>query len=255
MRNRYYAGGFDSFSDHEILEMMLYHAIPRGDTNEIAHLLIDHFGSFNRVIEAKPEELRTVKGVGESAAMLIKLIEAAVRMYATSYVEEEVQYDTVRKIADYVWPRFFGLDHERLFMILFNNRMGIIECVPVADGSVSSAFFHSRAIIERALSKKASGVVLVHNHPHGLATPSESDISMTMKLCDGLALVDIPLIEHLVVAENRFSPIIKMYYNKSCIESDSRMVGTIPFDYDHFYDVDEETYRFEPLLNKIQGKE
>jgi len=255
MRNRYYVSGFDSFSDHEILEMILYHSIPRGDTNELAHRLIEHFGDFNHVIEAKPDELKNVKGIGESSAMLIKLVEAAVRIYATSFVEVEAQYDTVKKIADFMWPRFFGLDHERLYMLMFNNKMGMIDCVPIADGTVSSASVQTRPIIEKALGKKASSIVLAHNHPHGIAFPSDSDVALTMKLYDGLSLMDIPLLEHLVIAENRFTPIIKTRCGISQkVSGDSVLMGANGFDVEHFYDVDEETYRFEPIYNKITGE-
>ncbi len=256
MRKRYYLSGFDSFSDHEILEMILYHCMPRGDTNELAHRLIEHFGNFNHVIEAKPDELKNIKGIGESAAMLLKLVEAAVRIYASSYVEVETRYDTIKKIADFMWPRFFGLDHERLYMLLLNNKMGMIDCIALADGSVNSASIQTRFIIERALSKKAAGVVLAHNHPHGIATPSDSDVSLTMRLYDGLSLIDIPLLEHIVIAENRFVPIIKTRCGISgrIFGSDS-LVGTNGFDPDRFYDVDEENYRFEPLFHKILGED
>ena len=255
MRNRYYISGFDSFSDHEILEMLLYHSIPRGDTNELAHRLIEHFGSFNHVIEAKPDELKNVSGIGDASAILLKLVEAAVRIYASSYVEVETRYDTVKKIADFMWPRFFGLDHERLYMILLNNKMGMIDCIALADGSVNSASIQSRFIIERALGKKAAGVVLAHNHPHGIATPSDSDVSLTMKLYDGLSLIDIPLLEHIVIAENRFVPIIKTRCGISRkFGGDDLLVGNHGFDPEYFYDVDEETYRFEPIFNKILGE-
>lgn len=254
MRKRYYLSGFDSFSNHEILEMLLYYSIPRGDTNELAHRLIERFGDFNHVIEATPDELKSVKGIGDASAILLKLIEASLRVYASAYVESEVRYDTIKKIADFMWPRFFGLDHERLYMLLLNNKMGIIDCIVLSEGAINATTIQARYIIERTIAKKAAGVVLAHNHPHGLATPSESDVLLTKRLYEGLALIDIPLVEHIVFAENRFVPIVKTKLgNLAQPWGNATSMEANLLEPSRFYDVDEESYRFEPLFQKILG--
>ena len=255
MRTRYYNVGFDAFSEHEILEMILYHSIARGDTNEIAHALIERFGDFHSVIEATPDELKGVKGIGESSAMLIKLIEASVRAYACDIVKDIPQYDTVSKIARFIWPRFTGVANEKLYMMLFSNRMTLLDCVLISDGTVNAASVHPRQIVERALAKKAANVVLAHNHPNGDARASDNDIALTERLIEGLGLVEIPLIEHLVVVQNKFWPIIKNNCGgiRNCYASATN-AGMTGFDVDRFYDVDDKTFTFKHLLDQMANK-
>jgi DNA repair protein RadC len=255
MRTRYHNVGFDAFSEHEILEMILYHSIARGDTNEIAHSLIERFGDFRSVIEATPDELKGVKGIGESSAMLIKLVEAAVRAYACDIIKEIPQYDTVSKIARFIWPRFAGAPNEKLYLMLFSNRMTLLDCVQIADGTVNAANVHPRQVVERALAKKAANVVLAHNHPNGVARASKNDVALTERLIDGLGLVEIPLIEHLVITQNEFWPIVK----NDCGGFRERAAsianaGTTGFDYASFYDVDERGFSFKPLLEQMAHK-
>lgn len=254
MRTRYHISGFDSFSEHEILEMILYHSIPRGDTNELAHTLLERFGGFHGVIEATPDELKSVKGIGESSAMLIKLIEASVRSYAASLSQETVQYDTVSKIALFAWRRYLGMDRERVYLLLFDNKMSMVDCIAISDGTVNASSLPPRLIVEKAFTKKASSVVLTHNHPHGLVRPSPEDFALTRRLNEGLAIVGIPLLEHLVITNDRFFPIIKNdTVPREAHAGNAALVGTSIVDFEHFYDVDENDFRFTPVLKQVAG--
>ncbi|MBQ8309996.1 MAG: DNA repair protein RadC [Clostridia bacterium] len=240
--------GLESFADHELLEMLLFGTIPRGDTNEIGHTLIERFGSFNAVLEASVEELESVNGIGRSSAVQIKLSTEMMRRYCQYYVEPVQQYNSLQKIVTFLWPRFLGLDHERLYAMFFNNKMALIDCKAISDGSVNSANLHYRVLVARALEKKASAVVLAHNHPHGVTQPSDFDIKMTNNISDALALVGIPLLEHLVFAEDRFQSIMKTncFIPQVMARSDCVSTGADGFDAELFYDIDEETYRFLP---------
>lgn len=245
--------GFDSFAEHELLEMLLFYSIPRGDTNVIGHELIEHFGSFNAVIEASVDELQAVKGIGHSSALQIKLVGEMIRRYVGGYVENVQQYDTLRKVAEYIWPRFLGLSNEQLYMMMFNNKMAMIDCVRLAEGSVNSASVPVRVLVEQAFKKNASSIVLAHNHPHGMATPSQNDLDLTHSIAEGLAMIDVPLIEHIVIAEDRFMPLVKTRCGIPKIHATSNcsLLGTQGFDAEKFYDIDEETYRFKGFFDAV----
>ncbi len=248
MRRRCLNFGFESYADHEYLEMLLYYSNVRGDTNPIAHALMEEFGSLAAVFEASADELMQVSGVGEQTAVLIKLLTEGLRRFAASSFSETLVYDTVSQIAKFMWGRFLGLDHERLYLLLFNNRMNIIDCSVMADGAVNSASAPVRLMVERAMQKKAACAVIAHNHPHGIATASEPDLDVTYKLAEAMALMEIPLREHLILTDDRFSAIMKHHYLYQDIPTLGAKVGKSGFDYNTFYDVDDVTFRFEPLF-------
>ncbi len=253
MRKRFLEYGFDSFADHEYLETLLYYSKARGDTNPLAHTLMERFGSIRNVLEASPDELMQVEGIGEQTVLLLKVILEGVRRYAASLTEETTTFDTITKIAEYIWCRFLGLDHERLYLMLFNNRMNMIDCSIMSDGTTNTSDAPVGKIVERALQKKAACAVLAHNHPRGLAVPSDNDIAVTVKISEALRLVDIPLREHLVITDDRFSAIVKHHLRYRSFSSPTAQVGgKIPNDR-HFYNVDDETYCFPSLFPEEAG--
>lgn len=246
MRERFLKNGLEGFAPHELLEILLYYSIPRVDTNGIAHDLLDRFGSFKGLFEASVDELTAVDGVGQSTAMFLKLIPELTRRYAEEQSRPIVRLDTVGKIAEYFIRRFIGVNREQLYMMLLNNRMNLIDCILVSEGSVNCAAVPVRLMTETALVKKASAVVLAHNHPGGLAIPSGSDLDVTDHLNNSFHLLGIPLIEHLVIAEGRFMPIMKHHSDRlrrwepnGSIESGS---------FEKFYDVDESAWSFPPIF-------
>ena len=139
-------------------------------------------------------------------------------------------------------------------MMLFDNKMSILDCVTLSDGTINSSSVNPRAVVERAFTKKAASVVLAHNHPHGMSEPSKEDLSMTENLLHGLALVDIPLLEHLVITDDRFCPIVKKYFKDFAVDARNRTrVEATSVDPDRFYDVDENEFRFTHILKDIAG--
>lgn len=182
MRERCLQYGFGNFATHELLEMLLYYSIPRSDTNGVAHSLLERFGSLKGVCEASVDELLLVDGVGQQSAILLRLIPELMKRYAMEDVSPREVYDSVGKLADYFVRAFIGLDHECLFMMLLNNRMNMIDCALISEGSVNSSTVPIRLMTQKSLFKKASSVVLAHNHPAGLALPSGRDIEVTETL-------------------------------------------------------------------------
>lgn len=212
MMERCQKTGFDSFADHEILEMLLYYSKPRCDTNETAHLLLEHFGRIDGVFEAAPEELMQIDGIGQHSAVLMQLIRESARRYTKAVLQNRKRFSHIREVAEYASACFVGATSEQLYLFLFNNGMEMMDSVLLTTGAINSAEIPTRLMLEKAIYKKASCAVLAHNHPHGLAVPSDADIQLTYHAAEVLGLLNIPLLEHLVFAENRYACIMKNHY-------------------------------------------
>lgn len=209
MKDRFLENGLDIFDEHQVIELLLFFGIPRRDTNVIAHRLIKRFGSLRDVLDAPYEELLTVDGIGEHAATLIKLSAELSRRYLISESLDTERFDTVEKLGKFLINLFLGKRNEEVYLLTFNGKMEMLSCDKLADGLSNLVSFSVKPLIESAILTHASGIVLAHNHPGGIASPSGSDISLTdqlMYMCDQIS---IPLIEHFVVAGNSYYPIIK----------------------------------------------
>ncbi len=235
MKERYKRDGFDNFAIHEILEMLLFYGKPQGNTNPCAHELLAHFGSFQNVLEAPVEELIEVNGVGEHTAILIKLIMEAMRRYARETANEEKLFNRISVVADCLATYFIGLDHECLYMMSLNNRLGLIDCTLISEGVVNCSEVSLRKMTEVALRKGASCVILAHNHPHGAPVASGADLAVTEAAREAFSLLDIGLLEHLIFADDEFMPILKKHYSGDVRPSPLSNTFT-PF-YERFYDL------------------
>lgn len=209
LRERLLRGGVDALAPHELLELLLGYAMPRVDVNPLAHQLINRFGSLSGVMDASAEELTAETGVGEQIACLIRLIPTISRMCAIEQAKKCQTYDTLGKLADFLRPRFTNLTEERVYLVMMDNGLRIIDCRPIADGTVNSAAVTVRRIAELCLYTHATAIVLAHNHPRGIAVPSSEDIAMTQHIESALALIGVTLIEHLIVTETAVTPILR----------------------------------------------
>ena len=234
--------GFASFSDHEILEMLLYFSKPRCDTNETAHLLLERFGRIDNVFEAAPEELMTIDGIGERSAVLMQLIRESARRYAKAVMQNRKRFTHIREVAEYAHACFVGSTTEQLYLFLFNNGMEMIDSILLTTGAINSAEIPSRMMIEKAILKKASCAVLAHNHPHGMAVPSDSDIQLTYHTAEVMGLINIPLLEHLVFAENRYACTMKSHCRLQANVSNSDIAAQKSFlvDLNQFLKIEDE---------------
>jgi DNA repair protein RadC len=234
IRQRIIKEGTDNFEEHQLLEALLFFSIPRADTNETAHRLIDEFGSLAGVLSASREELMNVEGVGETSALLIKLVAGVNRKIALSENKEGVCYDTIGKICRYLANIYVGITVERVYMMMFDNGMKLIDCVRICDGSVNAAVMQPRVMVEKALLKHASAVVVAHNHPNGIAVPSGDDITTTEMLRSAFDLMGIQLIEHIIIAGRSYTPILRSR-NLSGIKNDVLNVVGCRITFEEFY--------------------
>ncbi|MBQ8163921.1 MAG: hypothetical protein IJZ93_06135 [Clostridia bacterium] len=208
LKNRFLSEGLDSFETHNILELLLFYSIPRKDTNEIAHALLDKFGSLSGVFDASFEELIKVDGVKENTATLLKLIPQLAQKYVLDDHRDLEIFDTADKIGRYFRDIFIGETTEVVYVMLLNNRYEKLAVKKVHTGSVNSAQLSTRAIMNEVIRYNASMVAIAHNHPNGRTTPSSEDIDTTNSLTEMLRQMEVCLIEHFVIANNQYVPII-----------------------------------------------
>ena len=204
MKERFIKSGLDDFAPHNILELLLFYSIPRGDTNPVAHRLIDTFGSLSGVFDATPEELAKVDGVGENSAILISMIPQIARKYLEDKADTANIVGGCSDIGAFLLPKFVGRTNEALMMVSIDNKKKIISCSVVAEGTVDSAKVSRRKIMEEAMKVKATRVILAHNHPCGVAVPSSEDVVMTKEIGRLFAQVGIELVDHIIVANDDY---------------------------------------------------
>ena len=203
LRSRFMDGGATAMPDYELLELVLFRAIPRQDVKPLARLLLDTFGDFNRVISATPARLQMVNGVGDAVILELKLIEASAQRLMRARVMNRPILSSWDALVDYCHTAMSHRETEQ-FRILFLDRKNVlIADEEQAKGTVDHVPVYPREVVKRALELNASAVILVHNHPSGDPTPSEADISMTAQVQDAAHVLGITLHDHLIIGKSR----------------------------------------------------
>lgn len=203
LRKKFLDNSFDGLETHEILELMLYYAIPRKDTNPIAHKLIDSFGSISAVFDAPIDKLKE-QGISENCAIYLKLIPQICRMYMEDKHNNSDKIIDIDNIGENLKYKFVGRDYEAVVLLLLDSKHKEVFCGVVNKGSVSACEVYVRKIIELAVQYNAKFAVLAHNHPSGVALPSNADILTTKKVYQALRLIDVVLIDHIIVADDDY---------------------------------------------------
>ena len=202
LRARFLKDGLSGFEEHNALELLLFYARPRCDTNEIAHALIQKFGGFSAVLDAPPEELAAVEGMGETSAVLLKLIPALCAYYLNSRQGAGVVLDSTEKAGAFILPKFFGKMNEELHIAALDGKRKVLRSICLSDeGIVNAAPVSVKRIVGEAVSSNATGILLAHNHPGGLALPSANDRALTEQVFKALQLINIQLLDHLIIAD------------------------------------------------------
>jgi len=191
-----------SFPDHKLLELLLFYVNPRGDTNPLAHALIEHFGSLGGVLDALPEELIKVPGVGSHAVTLFKVVKETSGRYLAGRSKVDEVVTGAADAYRILYPYFFGARDERVYLLCMDGKGKSLGVRLIAEGNVNAAEVTTRGVVEAALSLNATQVILAHNHVSGLALPSEEDRSTTRYLAKVLATVGVTLADHLIVVDD-----------------------------------------------------
>lgn len=209
MRKRFEEHGLDMFEEHEALEVLLYYAIPRVDTNETAHNLINRFKTFGNVLDAPISELEKVDGVGRNTALYLKLLRDAYRYYGIHKEHNEEILNDINDCGQYLIRYFDAVKVETVYLLGLDAKKKVICCREVSKGTINSAAVSVRKIVEIALSENVTSVILAHNHPSGLALPSAEDLATTRRVAYALAAVDVKLVDHIIVCDSDFVSLIQ----------------------------------------------
>ena len=211
LKDRFRSEGLDHFREHEVLELFLFYCIPRRDTNPIAHDLIDRFGALSKVLEAPPEELAKVPGMGESAATFLSMLGALERYSAVNRasLKKDLIMNTVADCGNYLINFFYNRRNESVYLLCLDAKRKVLCCKEVGEGSVNSAAVSVRRIVEVALGANATTVVLAHNPPSGVALPSGDDVQTTRRVAAALNAVEIDLADHIIVADDDFISLVQ----------------------------------------------
>lgn len=204
MRNRFLTEGLDHFNDIQVLELLLFYAIPRRDTNELAHALLDRFKTMSQVLDAPVEELRKVPGIGENAALFLSLVAATGRYYLVNQANQVQVLKTIGQCGEFLMPYFHGRRNETVFLLCLDAKCKVLCCREIGEGSVNSAAIPIRRVVEYALAANASSVILAHNHPSGIAVPSYEDKLTTYRVAAALKMVEVELVDHIVIADDDY---------------------------------------------------
>ena len=203
VREKFLRDGIDSFEEHQVLEFLLFYAIPYKDTNELAHRLLDRYRSLAGVCEAPIDELMREFGLTETAAVLLKLVPDLSRRYMDSRfsVGTEIELETM---GDVMKPKFIGRIEEVVVLALGNARGKLIFLDVVAKGSLNSTDVPIRRIVDIAIRHNAKSAFIAHNHPGGSLLPSGDDLEATRLIANTLASVGVKLIDHFIFADEHY---------------------------------------------------
>lgn len=209
LMERFRREGLDHFEPVQVLELLLFFCIPRRDTNEMAHELLNRFGSVSRVMDASEEELMQVPGIGKNASTFLHLVKQAGRFYQVDSTRKGAVMSNLDDCGAFLLPYFIGRQKETVFLLSLNANCNVISCREVGEGDINAAVISPRRVVEIALAEKASCVVLAHNHPSGVAIPSHEDVVVTQRLAAALSAVDVVLIDHLIVADDDYVSLVQ----------------------------------------------
>ena len=200
LRRRFRDEGLSHFEDLHILELMLFNALPRRNTSPAAHALLKEFGSLAGVLDARTEDLMAVAGIGESTALYLRMFPQIMQRYLQERNNVGDVLSTPAQCGQYLLSRYFQEREEVVYLLCLDAKCKLLDCSLIHRGSVNAAGISVRKIVEQAIRCNATSVVLSHNHPSGVALPSQEDLATTQQLRTALDAVGVTLSDHVIVA-------------------------------------------------------
>lgn len=205
MRNKFIQQDLEAFEMHEILELLLFYALPQKNTNELGHILINHFGSISAVFDASIEELCSIPGVKENTAVLLKLIPDIAREYIQNKNTSNFKtLESMEEIIECAKKQFAGTKEQRVYGVMLDNTFRVVGKCLLAKGDFDSADISPEMVVHELLRYKVKNIILTHNHPEGMAIPSHRDVAKTKALEESFITLGISLIEHVIIGRRDY---------------------------------------------------
>ena len=201
MKAEFLARGLEGWPDHRVLELLLFYTIPQGDVNDLAHELVERFGSLAGVLDASVEELKKVKGVGDHTAVFLRMLPAVLGRYQGARTRLSAIINSPEEAYTWLEPYFFGARNEMVYVLCMDGKRQVLGVRKVAEGSIELAEVNTRRIAEEAIGLRAAQIYVAHNHVSNLAIPSQADWLTTDTLRGALRPIGIELIDHLVFVD------------------------------------------------------
>lgn len=201
VKEEFLTRGMEGWPDHRVLEILLFYTIPQGDVNELAHTLIERFGSLAGVLDASVDELKKVRGVGDHTAVLLRLLPAVLGRYQASRVQRSTIVNGPEDAYPWLAPYFFGARNEMVYVLCMDGKRQVLGVRKVAEGSIEMAEMSARRIVEETLGMRAVHIYVAHNHVDNLAIPSEADWLTTDTLRAILSPIGIDLVDHVIFVD------------------------------------------------------
>jgi DNA repair protein RadC len=199
LRTRFREAGTEALSDYELLELLLFRALPRRDVKPLAKSLLEKFGSFAEVVSAPETRLREVKGLGESGITELKIVHAAASRFLRGAVKQRPALSSWTAVLDYCRTAQAFADREQFRVLFLDKRNQLIADEVQQEGTVDHTPVYPREVVKRALELSATAIILVHNHPGGDPTPSRADIEMTRRIIETAQGLGIEVHDHIIV--------------------------------------------------------
>ena len=201
MKAEFLARGLEGWPDHRVLELLLFYTIPQGDVNDLAHELVERFGSLAGVMDASVEELKKVKGVGDHTAVFLRMLPAVLGRYQGARTRLSAIINSPEDAYAWLESYFFGARNEMVYVLCLDGKRQVLGVRKVAEGSIELAEVNTRRIAEEAIGLRAAQIYVAHNHVSNLALPSQEDWLTTDVLRAALSPIGIELIDHLVFVD------------------------------------------------------
>ena len=205
LRQRFLSAGIDGFLDYEVVELLLKLADNRRDQKITAKLLLNTFKSLRGVLEANPEQLKKIKGIGDANIFGLKLVQSVARRYLKEQIIGENYIQSSENVLDYLRHNLRDRGREVFLVVLLNGRNQVLDIVELFEGTLTTSAVYPREVIKLILEKDAAAVIFVHNHPSGNPNPSKDDQNLTLKLKAACSTIDVQLHDHLIIAGNDYT--------------------------------------------------
>ncbi len=200
LKEKFLQYGADALADHEFIELLLFYALPRQNTNEIAHTLINEYGSLAEILDTDVETLMQIKGISMHSATLFKVLAACINKYVNDKNNIINAVLTPNNINTYIKNLFYGHTNEVAYVILMDHECVVRKIKKLSTGSINAAPIYPREVVKIAVNDRYPYLMLAHNHPNGNEMPSESDLKITKTIELALSFVEVRLVDHVIVS-------------------------------------------------------